>query len=135
MFWLFTFTIPFPDSSIRTCEVTSAHRFPAPHCAFITCQPGPGKTPPYCPHAGTAKSSTITAIDPIRKNTERFLIGFSSHKRNFWGAAGRAFAISHAHSSEPRRTQLQGRVGAVTPLLSGGPKLTTLSARVNRPVF
>ena len=42
-----------------------------------SCQPGPGKTPPYCPHAGTAESSTITAIDPIRKNTQRFLIGFS----------------------------------------------------------
>jgi hypothetical protein len=83
MFWLFTFTIPFPDSSIRTCEVTSAHRFPAPHSAFITCQPGPGKTPPYCPHAGTAESRTITANDPIRKNTDRFLIGFSFRKDHF----------------------------------------------------
>ena len=36
---------------------------------------------------------------------------------------------------ESTRTQLQGRVGAVRPLLSGGPKLTTFSARVNRPVF
>src|SRR5215831_7659269 len=43
-FWLFTLTIPLPDNMLRTRSVTTTRRLPEPHCALITCQPGPGMT-------------------------------------------------------------------------------------------
>ena len=52
--------------------VTSAHRFPAPQSAFITCQPGPGKAPPYCPRAALQKPLRSRPSIQQEKQTSEF---------------------------------------------------------------
>lgn len=77
MLALFTLTVPFPESSTRTRLVTSIQRLPKPQSAFITCQPGPGRTEFWLCAEVDAEKMRAAAMNQERRCILRFFIGFS----------------------------------------------------------